>query len=149
MAASLSTRQIEWTRGLFNELGFTADPQTIPGSKPPYPEDILELKELEPPWLLLIDNSSTVANLNSRKSSKDNHQNRRLFGYVRNAVNEMMQVKPWKINTLYNTADILTKLLPFSIHDGFTRPIASTLTFAKTGINPAHQMISAKKKPKV
>ena len=149
MAASVSTRQIEWTRGLFAELGFTDEPQPTPGSKPLSAEEILDKEEIETPWLLLIDNSATVANLNSGKIPKDNHQNARLFAYVKNATGNLKQVKPWKVNTLYNTADILTKLLVFPVHDGHCRSITSTLTFISTGTEPVTKMSQSNKRQKV
>jgi hypothetical protein len=149
MAASVSTRQIEWTRGLFAELGFTEEPQPTPGSKPLSAEEILDKEEIETPWLLLIDNSATVANLNSGKIPKDNHQNARLFAYVKNATGNLKQVKPWKVNTLYNTADILTKLLVFPVHDGHCRSITSTLTFISTGTEPVTKMSQSNKRQKV
>jgi hypothetical protein len=96
-AAVPSATQIVWVRGLFDEFMFTS--QTPP----------------ERPWLLLCDNSATVANLHSGKVSKGNQHNARHFHYTRNEVKQG-SIFPWKVDTKLNKADIMTKVLPHNEH---------------------------------
>ena len=96
-ASVSSTTQMMWVRGLFDEFSFTS--QTSP----------------ERPWLLLCDNSATVANLHSGKISNGNQHNARHFAYTRNEVKQC-NIFPWKIDTKLNYADMMTKVLPPKEH---------------------------------
>jgi hypothetical protein len=97
-------KQTMWARGLFNELSFTAT--SVAGTTQ---------TSVERPWLLLCDNSATVANLHSGKISKGNQHNARHFAYVRNEV-KLRHILPWKVDTKINKADMMTKVLPPNDH---------------------------------
>jgi hypothetical protein len=103
-AALPSVQQTMWARGLFNELSFTAT--SVAGTTQ---------TSVERPWLLLCDNSATVANLHSGKISKGNQHNARHFAYVRNEV-KLRHILPWKVDTKINKADLMTKVLPLNDH---------------------------------
>jgi hypothetical protein len=97
-AAVPSGHLIQWARGLFDELHLIS--KTSP----------------ERPWLLMLDNSATVANLHSGKISSMNMHNARHHAYIRNLAG-LGLILPWKVDTKLNKADPMTKVLPPKDHE--------------------------------